>query len=72
MIEIKRNAADDIRARAEEMNHDAFALKGEWQELFEDAKLVEYAARVSHIYSVLTGNGVPEDIAKLIAVTYKV
>lgn len=71
MIEIKRNVADDLRERGREMGEDAFAQKIEAETLHLDGELVRWAAGVMHRYSVLTANGVPEDMAKLIAVAYK-
>jgi len=71
MIEIKRNVADDLRERGREMADDAFVQRVEAEKLKIDGDVVRWAADVMHRYSVLTANGVPEDMAKLIAVAYK-
>lgn len=71
MIEIKRNVADDLNERSREMVDDAFVQRVEADKLKIDSEIVRLAAGVMHRYSVLTANGVPEDMAKLIAVAYK-
>ncbi len=68
MIEIKRNVADDIHEVADQMQKDAYKMKGESAALYDDAIMLDIAANAQHRYQVMVDNGINENLAVALAV----
>lgn len=68
MIEIKRNVADDIHEVADQMQKDAYKMKGDADALYEDSFMLEIAANAQHRYQVMVDNGINESLAIALAV----